>query len=105
MIPRCDWFQREGALALERGELDSRHLATCASCQAEHRSYLAIAQALGALSARSSPPSLPPSERARRLEHLLAAQSAARGRLRLGIAIAVAITSLAAAAALSLSAR
>lgn len=52
----CDRFARDGALALERGQLDEGHLATCAACRDARDGYLRVTRAVTAAAAGIEPP-------------------------------------------------
>lgn len=42
----CDWFDREGALRIERGEEPDPHLDQCRACQDAHDQYLGLVELL-----------------------------------------------------------
>lgn len=52
----CNRFERDGALALERGMLDEAHIDSCAECRAARDAYLRLA---GAVRAARPEPALP----------------------------------------------
>lgn len=52
---RCDRFETEGLLQLERGEPLDAHFATCPDCREEHAVYERLRQSLAALGADEEP--------------------------------------------------
>jgi hypothetical protein len=84
----CDRFDREGALALERGDPDEAHLAGCAECRAAHAAYLALARRL----ADASPTWVASPDWEMRLDRTIAQRAAVRRRRRMlaGLAVAAA---------------
>jgi len=54
--PRCDRFESEGLLLLERGEPLGEHFALCADCLAAREAYARLRQDLAAVGAGDEPP-------------------------------------------------
>lgn len=42
----CDWFDREGAARIERGEEPHPHLDECRACRRGHDEYLGLVEVL-----------------------------------------------------------
>jgi hypothetical protein len=56
MNPRCDRFETEALLRLERGEPLDEHFATCPDCRAARAVYERLRQEIGEVDAEEEPP-------------------------------------------------